>query len=69
MEDIEVYLRVNELLKEKNKTKYWLVKQLDSSYAVVNNLVSGDAVAIQLRTVGKLCKIFDCSPDDLFDIH
>jgi len=24
-----VYLRVNELLKEKNKSKYWLVKNME----------------------------------------
>ena len=44
------------------------MKQLDSSYAVVNNLASGDAVGIHLKTIGKLCKIFNCTPNDLFEI-
>lgn len=69
MEEVEVYLRVSELLEQHHKSRYWLMKQLDSSYAVVNNLASGDPVGIHLQTIGKLCKIFDCTPNDLFDIQ
>lgn len=61
-----VYLKVDEILKEKNKSKYWLVKNLEGNYRTVNNMIEKETISIRFDTIDKLCKIFDCTPGDLF---
>lgn len=61
-----VYLRVKEVLKEQGKTKYWLVKQMESNYKVVSDMIEGETISIRFDTIDKLCKILKCQPGDLF---
>lgn len=44
-----VYLNIEELLKKNQKSKYWLVKQLDSNYIVINNMIAHNQPASTLR--------------------
>lgn len=61
-----VYLRIDEILKEQNKTKYWLVKNMESNYKVVSDMVEKETISIRFDTIDKLCEILNCSPGDLF---
>lgn len=61
-----IYLNLKHLLKENGKTKYWLVKQLESNYTVINNMLEARTTGIKFDTIHKLCKIFNCTPNDLF---
>ena len=61
-----VYLRVNELLKEKNKSKYWLIKHMEGSYQAISRLINNETIAIHFDTIDKLCDLLDCNPGDLF---
>jgi len=61
-----VKLNVQQLLDERGKTRYWLVQQMQTSYKTVNRLCDDESVAVQLETVGKLCAIFECTPNDIF---
>lgn len=61
-----IYLNLKYLLKENGKTKYWLVKQLESNYTVINNMLEDRTTGIKFETIHKLCKIFTCTPNDLF---
>ena len=67
-----VKLNVKKLLKEKNKTKYWLFNMLNNvgniSYTNFNNLVENKTGSIKYSNIDKLCKILDCTPNDLFEI-
>lgn len=63
-----IIMNVQKKLDEKKKTRYWLVKALDSNYETVNRLCNNSSSAIYLETIEKLCKIFDCTPNDLFTI-
>lgn len=60
-----VYLRVNELLKEKNRSKYWLVKNMESGYQSLSHLINNETVSIHFSTLDKLCELFDCEPGDI----
>lgn len=60
-----VYLRIKEVLKEKKKTKYWLVKNMDSSYQSLSKLMNNETVGVHFDTIDKLCEILSCSPADL----
>ena len=65
-----VKLRVKEILKEKNRSKYWLFNKLNDieniSYSNFNNLVENKTKSIRYVNIEKLCKILECTPDDLF---
>ena len=61
-----VYLRINELLKEKNKSKYWLIKNMEGSYQVISRLINNETIAIHFDTIDKICDLLDCEPGDLF---
>ena len=67
-----VKLNVKKLLKEKKRTKYWLFNMLNNvgniSYTNFNNLVENKTKSIKYSNIEKLCKILDCSPNDLFEI-
>ena len=64
-----IKLNIQYLLDDKNKTRYWLVKNMDSNYETINRLCDNNAVAIQLETIEKLCRVLDCTPNDLFIIE
>ncbi|MCL2369019.1 MAG: helix-turn-helix transcriptional regulator [Oscillospiraceae bacterium] len=61
-----VYLNLEKLLKEKGKSKYWLVQELGSNYTVVNKMIANDTSSMRFDTMEKLCKLLDCTPNDLF---
>ena len=61
-----IRLNVQNLLDSRNKTRYWLVKHMESNYETVNRLCDNQSVALQLDTIEKLCKLFECTPNDLF---
>ena len=53
-----VYLRVDELLKKENKSRYWLVKRMEGNYRTINNMLYKETISIRFDTIDKLCKIF-----------
>lgn len=59
-------LNVLELLKERERTKYWLFVQLGMTYTNYNNLIMNRTKSIKYDTVEKLCDILECEPNDLF---
>jgi len=61
-----IYLNIENLLKKSKKSKYWLVKELDTNYTVINRMINNETVGINFETIHKLCKIFACTPNDLF---
>ena len=62
-------LNVIEILKEKNKSKYWLFNQLNNikpiSYTNFNALVTNKTKSIKYQTLENLCIILNCTPNDL----
>lgn len=60
-----IYIRVNELLKQKKKSKYWLVKHMGSGYQAVSNLMNNETSGIYFDTLDKICDILDCEPGDV----
>ncbi|MBO5873062.1 MAG: helix-turn-helix transcriptional regulator [Clostridia bacterium] len=63
-----IKLRVLDLLKENNKTKYWLYKQLGMSYQNFNKMVNNQTKSIRYENIETMCILFNCTPDDLFEI-
>lgn len=63
-----VYLNIKALLRQKGKTKYWLVKNMESGYQSVSDMMDGKTTAIRFETIEKLCRILECTPNDLIKI-
>lgn len=61
-----VYLKIDEILKKQNKTKYWLVKNMEANYKSVSNMIEKETISIRFDTIDKLCRILNCTPGDLF---
>jgi len=64
-----IRLAVAELLKKKNKTRYWLVKQMQTDYNSINKICGNDVSSLHLETIEKLCRALECRPDELFIIE
>jgi len=65
---MQIELDIKHLLDKNNKTKYWLVKKLETDYRFATKLIENDTKSITFQMIGKLCSIFDCTPNDLFTI-
>lgn len=60
-----VYVRIKEILKEENKTKYWFVKQMEGGYQAISHLMDNKTTAIHFETLEKVCKILNREPGDV----
>ena len=63
-----IKLRVKELLDENGKTKYWLYKQLGMSYQNFSRMINNETKSIRYENIETLCLLFNCEPNDLFEI-
>lgn len=60
-----IYIRVNEILKEKKKSKYWFIKNMEGGYQSITRLIENSTIAIRFETLEKLCEILECQPGDI----
>lgn len=60
-----IYVRVNEILKEKKKSKYWFIKNMEGGYQALSHLMNNETVSIRFETLEKMCNILDCEPGDI----
>ncbi len=63
-----IRLRVLEILKEKNHTKYWLYNQMNMSYQNFNKMVNNETRGIRYENLKTLCELLEVEPNDLFEI-
>lgn len=62
-----VRLRVLDILKEQNHTKYWLYKQMNLSYQNFNRMVTNQTSSIRFENLDALSHILNCPIGDLFE--
>ena len=62
-----IKLRILEILEEKNKTKYWLCKQMGMHYVSFNKMVNNDTNSIRFDTLEKLSTILEVPIGELFE--
>ena len=63
-----IRLRAMELLQEKGKSKYWLHMQLGTSYQNLCKMLNNETRMIRLENIEALCRILECTPNDLFEL-
>lgn len=57
-----IYINIKKILKNQKKTKYWLIKNMGSSYQAISNLMNNETVGIRFETLDKICDVLECEP-------
>lgn len=60
-------LCIKDLVEQNGFTKVGLAKKLDVSRQYIYSLYDGTVKSIKIETIEKLCEIFNCTPNDLFE--
>ncbi|MCL2033566.1 MAG: helix-turn-helix transcriptional regulator [Oscillospiraceae bacterium] len=64
-----IRLRALEILEKREKTKYWLYKQMGMSYHAFDRMIKNKTKMIKFSNIEALCNILECEPNDLFEIN
>lgn len=56
---------LNDTLKLKNKSQYWLSKETGISHSALNNLCNNKTSGIQFSVLDKICAALDCEVSDI----
>lgn len=64
-----LYINVKEILKEKKKTKYWLIKEMGCSYQAMSDVMNNNTKGMKFETLEKLCEVLECTPNDILKIE
>ncbi|HSE17544.1 MAG TPA: helix-turn-helix transcriptional regulator [Pyrinomonadaceae bacterium] len=59
-------VRIDQLLKARGRTFYWLAKETGISHTTLWRLKKGKALGINFITLEKLCETLACQPGDVF---
>ena len=63
-----IRLRIDKILEEKGKSKYWLYKKLTPmSYQNFNNIFNNNTSGIKFETLERLSDALEVSFDELFE--
>ena len=63
-----VRLNIVELLKENNKTKYWLCQKMNITSRNLNRIINGYTTSISFKYIEEFCKYLNCEPGELIKI-
>ena len=64
-----VKVNIEQLLKENNRSKYWLCNQMNITSHNLNQIILGLRKSISFRYVEDFCKYLNCTPGELFTIE
>jgi putative transcriptional regulator len=60
-----IEILVDDLLKTRGRTFYWLAKETGISHTTLWRLKKGKALGINFDTLEKLCQVLECQPGDV----
>ena len=60
---------VGELLKKKNKSKYWLCQKMNITNRNLNRIINGETSSISFKYLEDLCKYLECDISELISIE
>ena len=58
-------IMIDELLKCKGKTRYWLAKELGMTYPNLCKLANNETQSMKFQIIEKCCLLLDCTPNEL----
>lgn len=60
---------IETLLKKKNKSKYWLCKNMNITSRNLNRVINGETSSISFKYIEDFCKYLECTPSELIYIN
>ena len=64
-----VKVNVEKLLKENNRSKYWLCNQMQITMHNLNKVILGETKSISFKYIHDFCKYLECTPNELFTVE
>jgi len=66
--DHKIKFRIEEVLRERGQTLYWLSRNTGVSYTTLWRLTKDRALGMNFATLEKLCVALECPPGDLIEL-
>ena len=63
-----IYLKITELLKKENKSKYWLCQKMNITNRNLNKIIRGETSSISFKYIEEFCYYLNCTPGELITI-
>ena len=63
-----IRIRIDELLKQHERTFYWLAKETGVSHTTLWRLKKDKAQGITFNTLERICKVLKCEPGDVLTV-
>ena len=60
-----IVLQIDELLKARGRTAYWLANEVGMTHGGFYKVLHGKIKALNLELLAKLCDALECQPGDL----
>lgn len=60
-----MFINIDNILKSKGKTRYWLSNQTGITYHAIKKLCDNDTNSIRFDMIEKLCEALECDPSDI----
>lgn len=64
-----IKINIDEILKDKGKTVYWLAKELKCNYNNINKLVKGETDSIKFDMLENIANMLECNISDILHIE
>jgi putative transcriptional regulator len=64
-----ISLRLDELLKERGRTAYWLANEVGMTHGGFYKVMHGKIKALNLELLAKMCEALDCQPGDILVLN
>lgn len=61
--------KIDEILKLHNKTRYWLAKEINVTYPTIIRICNNESDSIKLSTMENICKVLNCTLNEVFIIE
>lgn len=62
---MRIEIRIDELLRERGRSFYWLAKESGISHTTLWRLKKGKSQGINFSTLEKLCAVLECTPGEV----
>lgn len=60
-----IILRLDDLLQERGRTRYWLAKESGVTQSALYSMVKKGTTQVRFETLNRLCRVLECQPGDL----
>ena len=60
---------IDQILKSQKKTRYWLAKEVNTTYPTIMRICNNESESIKFSTIENMCKALNCTLNDLFTLE